>query len=98
DVIVRVVDNCAAANTGQRVGAQALPGGRFDQANVRIPIEGGTVAQCAAPPMITTATLPDGVLDQPYSFQLTSTGGEGNVSFGGTGLPSNLTIDTNGLI
>ncbi len=47
---------------------------------------------------ISPATLPNGTLGSPYSFQLTATGGIGGLVFGPPGLPNGGTLDSNGSI
>jgi putative Ig domain-containing protein len=55
------------------------------------------------PPLaISTTSIPDGTLGQNYSFQLQATGGSGTRTWifapGGSGLPSNLSMDSSGII
>lgn len=47
---------------------------------------------------ITTGSLPDGTQGQPYNSSILAAGGTPPYSFGGTGLPSNLSIGTGGTI
>jgi hypothetical protein len=51
------------------------------------------------PPLtITTTSLPNGDVGQPYSFQLAATGGLPPYTWAGTGIPAGLTISAAGLI
>lgn len=97
----RVTDSCGANTPQGRQGTQAVEaGGRFDQARITVPIEGGEPIVCAAPPTITTASLPNAALDTPYEFQLNATGGEGSLSWEVTIDPAtaDFSVDSNGLI
>lgn len=48
---------------------------------------------------ITTASLPDGIVNTPYSFTMTATGGSNSFTWSATGLPSALPIgQTTGII
>src|SRR4051812_16723008 len=47
---------------------------------------------------ITTRTLPAGVVGQPYSQQISATGGTGTYTFTATGLPAGLTLSSSGLL
>ncbi len=54
-----------------------------------------------SPPSITTTTLPDGIVNQPYNQTIVATGGTGAITFTVTagGLPAGLCIDsTTGVI
>lgn len=50
------------------------------------------------PLAITTSSLPQGVVGQPYSATLTATGGRGARTWSATGLPAGLSISTAGTI
>jgi hypothetical protein len=51
------------------------------------------------PPRITTASLPDGILNTPYNVTLTFSGGRGTLSWGYSGtLPPGLTFGSDGSI
>lgn len=97
----RVTDSCGANTPQGRQGTQAVDaGGRFDQARITVPIEGGEPIVCAAPPTITTASLPNAAIDTPYEFQLGATGGEGALGWEVTIDPAtaDFSVDSNGLI
>ncbi|MEO7993326.1 MAG: Ig domain-containing protein, partial [bacterium] len=98
--VVRLTDSCGAVvATSERAGAQSAPNGRFDQGLITLPVQGGITPSCADAPVITTTALPNGQTDQPYSFQLEATGGEGTLSWSANGLdPQQLAVDVNGLI
>lgn len=57
-----------------------------------------TLTISCSPLAISTAGLPNGRQGSPYSFQLTSTGGAGALSWGATGLPNGLSANSSGLI
>ena len=46
-----------------------------------------------SPPTVTTTSAPNGALGQPYSLQLTETGGQGPFTWSATGLPPGLTLN-----
>ena len=50
------------------------------------------VSALPAPPEITSATSASGVVGKPFSYQITATGAP--ASFGATGLPGGLSVDT----
>ena len=47
---------------------------------------------------VTTVNLPNGLVGQPYSLQLTAAGGIGPYNWSASGLPAGLTCNAAGLI